>query len=907
MRPSRFPIVLAFVLAPGFALAVFDDFDDDPLESGEWEFYDPVGQSETLTQDGFFRYTFPAGVVMDHWTTFDNAAQLRRSDFPEEDWIMETRLNFLGSGDPEAPVWPPLNEAYQAGLMVAFGQFDLFYFGPYRSTALWLERSGQNGLCVVDPGLQELSLQVKKIGTTYTFSYRATDDDEWTEVCSRTVDLTPLNAGLVFKSWNPAITERETFAFDYFSLEPIPEVAPALTFPCPLGTPDRAWLGMPYLRQAQVSGYPLPEITLKKAPEGLTLDPSTGLVSGWTPDSPVQVPIEIELKNSVGTVTASWTVDVAASSAKRDDDFDEDPRDTGAFEFYEPQKGITYSIADEEGVTWWRMEVPQVGELGLNFDTWSGVDRAPQLRVPIDPAEDFVVETRVRIPPDGLPPLAANPYLAGLTIGFDLVSDIITWSIGGERLTPVSNVFAERSGINNLCDCYVAGVMQSEPVELRIEKRCDTYRFYYRGSADLEWSYCGSYRTADPPQYAGLTMKTWGGGTAWTVDFDYFDFVQPGPRAIFTVTPSDGPEPLTVTVDGSASSSDKGAITEYLWDFGDGYSDSGPTQTHVYDQRGEYLIRLTVKDATGDIGSSAQIARVTFRTEEIPPWKSDDIGDPIAEGGFRGEGPGCLRVLGGGVDIAGTSDSFHFVHQPLAGDGSIVAQLSSATWRSGAKVGVMMRADLSPGSPFVAMFFSGVSATTGRYASGRRETADALAKAKSSTQTFTPPDAWVKLERTGDEFVGSWSPDGASWTEFDRVTVDLPDSAEVGIAASARDALRSGAEVEAVLCNVAVKGGAGPGKPIFHRGDANGDGGLNITDGIYILNYLFLGGETPGCLEAANPNDDDGVNITDGIYVLNFLFLGGPEPAPPGPPDQPCGPDPEGSPTDLGCEFYGGC
>ena len=34
--------------------------------------------------------------------------------------------------------------------------------------------------------------------------------------------------------------------------------------------------------------------------------------------------------------------------------------------------------------------------------------------------------------------------------------------------------------------------------------------------------------------------------------------------------------------------------------------------------------------------------------------------------------------------------------------------------------------------------------------------------------------------------------------------------------------------------------------------DANGDGAMNITDGIFVLNYLFLGGETPGCIEAAN-------------------------------------------------------
>jgi hypothetical protein len=112
----------------------------------------------------------------------------------------------------------------------------------------------------------------------------------------------------------------------------------------------------------------------------------------------------------------------------------------------------------------------------------------------------------------------------------------------------------------------------------------------------------------------------------------------------------------------------------------------------------------------------------------------------------------------------------------------------------------------------------------------------------------------------------------------------------------------TGLRVDAV-----VKAGTGPAKPEFHRGDSNADGMINITDGIFVLNYLFLGGPTPPCLEAANPNDDSALNITDGIYILNFLFLGGPAPTEPGPMDKPCGPDSVGSPKDLGCNLYTKC
>jgi hypothetical protein len=96
-------------------------------------------------------------------------------------------------------------------------------------------------------------------------------------------------------------------------------------------------------------------------------------------------------------------------------------------------------------------------------------------------------------------------------------------------------------------------------------------------------------------------------------------------------------------------------------------------------------------------------------------------------------------------------------------------------------------------------------------------------------------------------------------------------------------------------------------RELFHRGDANDDGKMNITDGIFILNWLFLGGATPGCMEAANANDAASINITTGIFVLNFLFLGGPPPPDPGPIGQPCGPDATGSPSNLGCNNYDNC
>lgn len=67
----------------------------------------------------------------------------------------------------------------------------------------------------------------------------------------------------------------------------------------------------------------------------------------------------------------------------------------------------------------------------------------------------------------------------------------------------------------------------------------------------------------------------------------------------------------------------------------------------------------------------------------------------------------------------------------------------------------------------------------------------------------------------------------------------------------------------------------------FVRGNADAKGPMNITDCVFVLNFLFLGGPRPPCIEAANVDGEQPLNITDGVYCLNFLFLGGtPPPAP---------------------------
>jgi len=91
---------------------------------------------------------------------------------------------------------------------------------------------------------------------------------------------------------------------------------------------------------------------------------------------------------------------------------------------------------------------------------------------------------------------------------------------------------------------------------------------------------------------------------------------------------------------------------------------------------------------------------------------------------------------------------------------------------------------------------------------------------------------------------------------------------------------------------------------LFHRGDANGDGILDISDGLCLLGFLFDGEQGPTCLDAADANDDGALDCSDPVFVLGYLFLGSEKPAAPGPPPDECGIDPGSS---LGCTSYSGC
>jgi regulation of enolase protein 1 (concanavalin A-like superfamily) len=196
----------------------------------------------------------------------------------------------------------------------------------------------------------------------------------------------------------------------------------------------------------------------------------------------------------------------------------------------------------------------------------------------------------------------------------------------------------------------------------------------------------------------------------------------------------------------------------------------------------DVFVGLAVSSHSTTAAATAALDRVSIgapaASGDLPaPWQHQDIGAVGAAGTAAYDAAGgTFTVKGAGADVWDTVDALHFVYQPLAGDGRIVARVTSVqNVQSWTKAGVMIRASLDASS---AEAFMLVSAAKG-LAFQRRTAAGATTT--STAGAFEPAPYWVRLDRSGSTITAYQSVDGVSWLKIASDTLTLPSTVFVGL------------------------------------------------------------------------------------------------------------------------------
>ncbi|MEO0583562.1 MAG: PKD domain-containing protein [Bacteroidota bacterium] len=256
------------------------------------------------------------------------------------------------------------------------------------------------------------------------------------------------------------------------------------------------------------------------------------------------------------------------------------------------------------------------------------------------------------------------------------------------------------------------------------------------------------------------------------------------PEADFSHVRQGNDIPAVVEFDATNSSDSDGSIVNYEWDFGDGSTGTGMSAEHTFTSAGDFSVSLTVTDN----GGAQSTVDATITVEEEPcevaeGWSTTDVGS-VGVLGSTCEENGQITMNGSGEYLFYEQDGFHFRYQEVTGNIDVRVRVTQLTYtHHWAKAGIMLRQNLTGGSPHVMVGVSPVS----WYFSQSRDAQDGEARDITSFPTTVALPHWVRLVRDGSYFTTYESTDGINWQVIEAIAVPLSQTVYVGLAVSARD------------------------------------------------------------------------------------------------------------------------
>jgi hypothetical protein len=198
---------------------------------------------------------------------------------------------------------------------------------------------------------------------------------------------------------------------------------------------------------------------------------------------------------------------------------------------------------------------------------------------------------------------------------------------------------------------------------------------------------------------------------------------------------------------------------------------------------------------------------------QLKKFQQADIGNPAILGKSEIKDDG-ISILAGGADVWGTRDEFHFSYIEHSGDFDFACRIESLTApHLYTKAGLMVREELSENSRHI--FFQvfpdnrSRNKNNGGYEFQYRQQKGGEMKAIYPPKADGTPDfpvnypgTWIRLERKGNEFSGSWSTDGKTWKLYTTFTLELPEKVFLGLAVTSHNRNES---ATAVFKDVSIK------------------------------------------------------------------------------------------------------
>jgi len=201
--------------------------------------------------------------------------------------------------------------------------------------------------------------------------------------------------------------------------------------------------------------------------------------------------------------------------------------------------------------------------------------------------------------------------------------------------------------------------------------------------------------------------------------------------------------------------------------------------------------------ASNEKGESANSYETAVAAGLPSPWKQHAIGNTSINGRTSFDGK-TFAIESAGENSDHTNDVLHFTYQPLSGNGEIIARFVPQPSSQFSEMGLMMRDGFNDNVTFVSLIIypaktKEIELPDWRVKMITRNVTDA--KTDTSAISFSLSDpavtwgrltghVWLRLQRNGNNFIGSISYDGKMWKQLSDIVLSLNKNLFAGLSVS---------------------------------------------------------------------------------------------------------------------------